>query len=115
VAYGLSYWLGCLLERWSCVLIALQAIGIDDPTTCEEQQQSAAASALKLPWLGFILGNALVPSQGSLAGEVLGGGSLQDMPGLQDDDACHANSLQATGRTRRRKHMLQARLMRTQQ
>jgi hypothetical protein len=48
----------------------LQALGIDDPTTCEEQQQSAAASALKLPWLGFILGNAVVPSQGSLAGEV---------------------------------------------
>jgi hypothetical protein len=71
------------------VLLDSQALGIDDPTTCEEQQQSAAASALKLPWLGFILGNALVPSQGSLAGGVLGGGSLQDTLGLQDD-ACSA-------------------------
>jgi hypothetical protein len=76
------------------VLFHLQALGIDDPTTCEEQQQCAAASALKLPWLGFILGNALVPSQGSLAGGVLSSGSLQDMPGLQDGGAYSAYSLQ---------------------
>jgi hypothetical protein len=65
-----------------------------------------------------------VPSQGSLAGGVLSSGSLQDMPGLQDGGAYSAYSLQedddayrlqATGRTRRRQHRLQARLMTTQQ
>jgi hypothetical protein len=90
------------------VLLDLQALGIDDPTTCEEQQQSAAASALKLPWLGFILGDALVPSQGSLAGEALFCSSLQDMSGLQYGDTCNVNSLLERGRRRSKEHALQA-------
>lgn len=50
----------------------LQGSGIEDPTTFEDQLQTAAAASLKLPWLGFILGHVLVPNQGSLTGKFPG-------------------------------------------
>eukprot|EP00878_Enallax_costatus_P027200 GHUV01029262.1.p1 GENE.GHUV01029262.1~~GHUV01029262.1.p1 ORF type:complete len:638 (+),score=216.01 GHUV01029262.1:649-2562(+) len=42
--------------------------GIEDPTSLDEQQRSAAAAAYNLPWLGPICGHALVPPQGSILG-----------------------------------------------
>lgn len=48
--------------------LVFQASGIEDPTSLDEQQQSAAAAAYKLPWLGPICGHVLVPPQGSILG-----------------------------------------------
>ncbi|KAF8064591.1 hypothetical protein HT031_003392 [Scenedesmus sp. PABB004] len=45
------------------------ASGIEDPTTQDDQQAAAAAAALRLPWLGPVLGHALVPAQGSISGQ----------------------------------------------